>query len=239
MICEAYFDVKQTDLDKNGCLKPASMLYFAQEIAGIHATQLGTGWDALQKKGLFWAVIRTRAEVFAQPEADTQILLKTWPLPTTRTAYPRCVMGYDGEGKLLFKVLSLWVLMDVHTRLMVLPGKSGVVVEGVVLGDEPASPRALPSKEPDSIQMRTVTTAQLDRNGHMNNTRYMDWVMELSSGEKPVKGFDLCYFNEGRLGDIMELGYSLQEDNLVVDIHRTKTDVADKKERIFAALVAF
>lgn len=239
MTYEANFQVKKSDMDEKGCLKPASILYFAQEVAGAHATQLGTGWDVLQQKGLFWAVIRTRAEVYAQPKADTQILVKTWPMPTTRTAYPRCVMGYDEKGTVLFKVLSLWVLMDVHTRAMVLPGKSGVVVEGIAMGDEPASPRALPSKEPDSVQMRTVTTAQLDRNGHMNNTRYMDWVMELSSFQKPVKSFDLCYFNEGRLGDIMELGYSLQEDNLVVDIHRTSTDVADKKERIFAASVAF
>ena len=100
-------------------------------------------------------------------------------------------MGYDADGTLLFKVLSLWVLMDVKTRAMVLPGKSGIGVPGVVVGNEPATPRALPTKQTEHIQLRTVTTAQLDRNGHMNNTRYMDWVMELSQFERHIKSFEL------------------------------------------------
>ena len=184
-------------------------------------------------------MIRTRAELFENPRPDRQILVKTWPMPTTRTAYPRCVMGYDSEGSLLFKVLSLWVLMDVNSRAMVLPGKSGVTVEGVICGGEPENPRALPVKAPERVETRVVGRAQLDRNGHMNNTRYMDWVMELVQDDRPVKGFDLCYFNEGRLGDTVELGSALCADSLTVDIHRQSTDAPGKKERIFAASVAF
>ena len=112
-------------------------------------------------------------------------------------------------------------------------------VSGFVLGGEPESPRALPSKEQERVERRVVGKTQLDRNGHMNNTRYMDWVMELVQEDRPVKGFDLCYFNEGRLGDFMELGSSLTGDTLTVDIHRENTDVHGKKERIFAASVAF
>lgn len=238
MTYEKIFQIAQTDKDQHGQLKPAAMLYYAQEVAGFHATELGAGWDALQEKGLFWAVIRTRAEVYAQPKKD-QIIVKTWPMPTTRTAYPRCVMGYDEDGTLLFKVLSLWVLMDVQTRAMVLPGKSGVGVSGVTMGNEPESPRALPSKALEHSQKRTVGTQQLDQNGHMNNTRYMDWVIDLCDGQRTVKSFDLCYFNEGRLGDEMKLGYSLSEDDLTVDIHREKTNVPGEKERIFAAFVTF
>ena len=238
MIHERSFKIENTDLDQCGNIKPASVLYFAQEIAGSHAAQLGTGWDVLQEKGLFWAVIRTRAEIFGQPKGGV-VVAKTWPMPATRAAYPRCVMGYDEDGSLLFKVLSLWVLMDVKTRAMVLPGKSGIGVPGVQLGDEPPMPRALPTKQTEPIQLRTVTTAQLDRNGHMNNTKYMDWVMEVSDFSTPVKGFELCYLNEGRLGDVMELSTEQSTDNLTVDIRREKTDVPGEKERIFAASVWF
>ncbi len=239
MIYEKYYTVAPSDMDAHGRLKPSALLYYAQEAAGDHAALLGTGWEALQEQGLFWAVIRTRAELFGQPRCGEQVTVKTWPLPTTRTAYPRCVMGYDSKGALLFKVLSLWVLMDVKSRVMVLPGKSGVTVEGKLLGGEPETPKGLPVKEAARVEGRVVSKEHLDRNGHMNNTRYMDWVMELAPPDRAVQGFELCYFNEGRLGDEMELGSSLCGDILTVDIHRENTDVHDKKERIFAASVAF
>lgn len=239
MIHEISYKTKQEHCDRLGRLKASSILYFAQEAAGAHATALGTGWDKLQEKGLFWAVIRTRAEILEHPKCGEVITVKTWPLPTTRTAYPRCVMGYNQNGKLLFKVLSLWVLMDVHTRGMVLPGKSGVEVAGSLIGGEPESPRALPSKDSECLEMRVVGPELLDRNGHMNNTRYMDWVTELIREDRPIKSFDLCYFNEGRLNDEMELGYGIHDGILTVDIHRLSTDVDGKKERIFAASVAF
>ena len=237
MIHTLKMPIKETDLNEVGALKPASILYYAQEAAGAHAVALGTGWEELQKKHLFWAVIRTKAEVFEKPTGN-EITVKTWPMPTSRTAYPRCVEGYDGD-KLLFKVLSLWVLMDTETRAMVLPGKSGVPVTGTVDGTEPTMPRSLPVTESAQVLNKTVETIHLDRNGHMNNTRYMDWVMELLSTEKTVKGFELCYLNESRLGECMELGYTQEEHTLTVNIHRRRTDVTDKKDRIFAAVVQF
>lgn len=211
----------------------SEILYYAQEAAGAHATVLGTSWEELQKKNLFWAVIRTKVEMIAQP-AGTEITLKTWPMPTSRTAYPRCVMGYDENGTLLFKVLSLWVLMDVNTRAMVLPARSGVEVIGTIVGGEPEMPKGLPVTEPEQTVYKTVEQCHLDRNGHMNNTRYMDWVAELIP-EKSVNTMELCYFNEGRLGDQMELSYTLTEDTLTLNIHRLRTDGTAQKDRIFGA----
>ena len=237
MIYELKLPVKPEDLDHCGKLNMSALLYYAQEAAGAHATVLGTGWDELQKKNLFWAVIRTRAEVLKQP-AGKEITLKTWPMPTSRTAYPRCVMGYDADGTLLFKVLSLWVLMDVNTRAMVLPAKSGVEVLGTIEGGEPEMPKGIPVTEQENRIYKTVERQQLDRNGHMNNTRYMDWVMELMP-EKEVESMELCYFNEGRLDDNMELAYTLNDGTLSLNIHRLRTDGTDSKDRIFAASVRY
>jgi len=237
MIHEIKMPVTPAQKDSHGRLNMSAILYFAQEAAGKHAAALGAGWDELQKKNLFWAVIRTRAEVEDAVCGD-EIVLKTWPLPTSRTAYPRCVMGYDRDGTLLFKLVSLWVLMDVNTRAMVLPGKSGVKVLGAVEGNEPELPKGLPFTEQEQTCYKTVEQCHLDKNGHMNNTRYLDWVMELA-GEKATQNVELCYFNEGRLGDQMELSYTLTEEALSVNIHRTGTDDGAAKDRVFAARLRF
>jgi len=237
MIYEMNMQVKPEQIDPAGRLKMSAILYLAQEAAGKHAAKLGAGWDELQKKNLFWAVIRTRAEVKAAVCGD-EILLKTWPMPTSRTAYPRCVMGYDRDGKLLFKLVSLWVLMDVNTRAMVLPGKSGVEVLGSAEGSEPDLPKGLPFTQQEHTVYKTVEQCHLDRNGHMNNTRYLDWVME-QAGENTAEEMELCYFNEGRLGDRMEVSYTQTGEALSVNIHRRGTGDPSAKDRVFAARLRF
>ncbi|MBE6982090.1 MAG: hypothetical protein E7437_07220 [Ruminococcaceae bacterium] len=238
------FLVDTIHLDCFGRLKPSVLLYFAQEAAGGHCLQLGTDWDSLQKKHLFWALIRTSVQITRLPGAGETVTVETWPMPTTRTAYPRATVGYDQAGQELFRSVSLWVLMDTHTRAMVLPGRSGVEISGVVRGNELAAPRSLPPQTLSRHDLRTVRFSQLDRNGHMNNTRYMDWVDDLLPAAfhqvHPVRGFTLCYLSEAREDQQIRLDFDLDAQGaLVVDAHRENTDVPTGKERVFAARVEF
>ena len=112
----------------------SGLLHMVQEAAGEHSATLGTARQALQEKNLFWAVIRHRAQILRMPEKGEAVHVTTWPMPTTRSAYPRATEGFDKDGNLLFRAVSLWVLMDTATRAMVLPKRSGVEVAGVTRG---------------------------------------------------------------------------------------------------------
>jgi len=165
-------------------------------------------------------------------------------MPTTRVAYPRSVVAYDEQGQELFRAISLWVLMDLDSRAMVLPGKSGVIVEGTLTGSELALPHSLMPKDMTDQQTRTVTYSCLDRNGHMNNTRYLDWLDDLLPSsfhsDHTAREFIICYSNEAREGQQISLGWKLSEEGcLQVDAHREKTDVSDKSERVFSAQILF
>ena len=134
--------------------------------------------------------------------------------------------------------------MDIETRGMVLPGKSGVLVEGTLTGSELAVPHSLMPKDMTDHTLRTVTYSCLDRNGHMNNTRYLDWVDDLlparfHHSHSPSE-FVICYHSEAREGQDVSLDWKLSEDGcLQVDAHREKTDVPGKTERVFSAQVLF
>lgn len=230
-------------VDCYGRLKPSVLLYFAQEIAGEHCIQLGTDWDSLQKAGLFWALIRTKVEITRLPQLGEELTIETWPMPETRTAYPRCTVAYDSHGQECFRILSLWVLMDTENRTMVLPGKSPIHVPGLARGNEPEAPRALPAHGGALSAQRIVGFGELDRNLHMNNTRYLDWVMDLPDvsyhNTHSLKGFTICYFSEARHRQNISLAGALESDILYVDGYREKTDVPGEKERVFAAKLQF
>lgn len=235
--------VEAIHVDRYGYLRPGALLWFAQEAAGQHSALLGADYDSLAQKGLFWAVTRHGVSIRRMPRTGETLQLETWPMPATRVAYPRMVVARDAVGAIVFEVLSLWVLMDGATRGMVLPGKSGVSVPGILKGTEPEQPRSLPPVQGTQSCSRTVTYSCLDRNGHMNNTRYLDWVDDLNSSdfhrENRLASFSVCYLSEAREGDALELEWAQDTGILQVDGHRQRTDDHSGKQRIFAVRMCY
>ena len=238
------FTIDRVHLDCFGRCKPSSLLFFAQEAAESHCLILAADWRTLQEKNLFWAVIRQKVQVTRLPGHGETITVETWPMPTTRVAFPRSTVAYDEAGNEVFRAISLWVLMDMNTRAMVLPGKSGVIVEGTLRGSELATPGSLLPKALENQMLRTVRFSQLDRNGHMNNTRYLDWVTDLLPSAfhegHPAREFTICYLSEAREQDRITLSWQLQDGPvLAVDAHRTGTDVPAGKQHVFSARMRF
>ena len=244
LIYRQNFTVSDNEVDRYGRLTPSKLLFFVQEVAGRHFDRLAMDYDALLEKNLFWAVIRHKVQITRLPRRGETVTVETWPMPTTRVAYPRSVIAYDSQGHECFRAISLWVLMDVESRAMVLPGKSGIEVPGTVRGDELSAPGSLPPKELSQSRQRTVCFTDLDRNGHMNNTRYLDWIDDLLPSafhqDHPVAEFTVCYLSEAREGDPMQLEWDTLEDGaLLVEGKRLSAADGDKPSRIFAAKLSF
>lgn len=236
-------DYKVTDIavDCFGRMKTSMILFLAQEVAGQHCNLLSVNYDTLAAKRMFWAVTRHRVQITRLPVRGETIRIETWPMPTTRVAYPRSVIAYDEQDQECFRAISLWVLMDLDKRSMILPGKSGISVLGTLRGLELDSPNGLVAKELRSHRSRTVCFTDLDRNGHMNNTKYLDWISDLlPSGfheNNTPREMTVCYFSEAKEGQELSLSWDfLEEDLIQVDAHRQSDE---KLERVFSARFQF
>ena len=235
------YEVTDIAVDCYGRMKPSMILFLAQEVAGRHCNLLSVDYDTLAAKRMFWAVTRHRVQITRMPVRGETIRIETWPMPTTRVAYPRSVIAYDAQGNECFRAISLWVLMDLDKRSMILPGKSGISVVGTLRGLELDTPNGLVAKDLRCHQSRTVCFTDLDRNGHMNNTKYLDWISDLlpsrfHENHQP-REMTVCYFSESREGQSLQLSWDFPEEGcLLVDAHRQQDD---KLERVFSARYLF
>ena len=231
------FTLDHIHTDRFGRATPAALLYFVQEAAGNHCSLLAVDARALAPKHLFWAVTRNRVQITRLPRLGETITVETWPMPTTKVAYPRSVVAYDGQGNELFRSISLWVLMDDRTRGMILPNLSGITVDGALTGTELTAPRAIASRPMRLQKTETVGFSLLDQNGHMNNTRYLDWVMDLLPSAfhetRPVVEFTVCYLNEAKEGDAVTLSHELDESAVLT------VDASCGESRVFSAQIRF
>ena len=238
------FLVRPTETDRYGRLKPSAMLLYIQQTAGEHSDSYNLTYDALAQRGIFWAVIRHNIEITRLPRENEIIMLETWPMPTTRVAYPRSTVAYDEQGNVLFRSICLWILMDLNNRSMLVPGKSGVEVEGFLRGDELPTPKSLLPKPLQQHTPRQVVFSDLDKNGHMNNARYLDWVQDLLPSDHhrdhPIQELTMSYINEALETQQLDLTWDRDEEGtLYVDIHRSNGNSPDDYDRIFAARVKY
>ena len=243
-IYQQKFFVSDQCVDCFGKLKPSTLLYFAQDIAGQHCLSLSVDYDTLAKQRMFWAITRHKVQITRMPQRGETITIETWPMPTTRVAYPRSMVAFDAQGNELFRSISLWVLMDLDNRNMILPGKSGISVNGTLRGTELATPHSLLPKQLGNQITRTVTYSLLDRNGHMNNTRYLDWVDDLLPSAfhagHTAREFTVCYLSEALEGQQIQLDWELSDGPcLQVDAHRESVNAPGKQERVFSVQMLF
>ncbi|MDO5400007.1 MAG: thioesterase [Eubacteriales bacterium] len=235
------FEITDNMVDRYGALRPSSVLFFAQEVAGEHCKALAVDYDTLARRRMFWAVTRHRVQITRMPRRGETIRIETWHMPTTRVAYPRSLVAYDREGNECFRSIALWVLMDLDTRNMILPGKSGIELAGSLRGTELAIPKGVLSTALGNQRSRSVCFTDLDRNGHMNNTRYLDWIDDLLPSafhcEHTLKEFTVCYLSEAREGQSLNLKWDFPANGILqVDALR---HTEDREERVFCAKMLF
>lgn len=238
------FTITSSECDPFGRIKPAAILSIMQEVAGAHCQGTPVDWPALAEKNLFFAITRQHVQITRLPRHGETITVETWPGKTSRVAYPRNTVACDEKGNELFRAISLWVLMDMTTRAMVLPGKSGILLDGSVQGGELPVPASIGLAELKAAAHRQVCYSELDRNLHMNNCRYMDWVQDLlpSAFHKghPIGDFTICYLSEAREADRVELHYELAEDGaLLVNGLMEKPDDKGGHRRVFAVRATY
>ena len=237
-VYEKTFQIPTFATDRFGRLKCSYLLGLAQEVAGDHSALLGADYASTQ---LYWVITRQKVQITRLPAAGEKITLETWPMPTTRVAYPRSTIARDAEGNELFRSISLWVLMDPASRALVLPGKSGVTVDGLLRGSELAVPGSLVPKNFQNTACRTVCYTELDTNGHMNNARYLDWLEDLLPAAfhktHTPREFTICYQSEATEGETLDLNWELSaEGSLRLDGLRQNQEA---NVRVFSAQMLF
>ena len=172
------FTLRPRDCDLNDKWRPSAILETMQDVAGTHSLLLGCGREELVKKNIIWVLSRSELHMDRYPESGEQITVHTFPTPTRICFFPRYYIFTDARGEMVGKAGTLWLLLDLTTRRMLPPGDVGKLIPDnkdlSVPMNLPATVGNLQGEEFVS-EYRPVYT-DLDVNGHVNNTRYADWL---------------------------------------------------------------
>ena len=187
--------IRTRDCDMFGRWKPSALLEVMQETATAHCESVGLSRDKTDERGVVWVVSRCRVEFVRPLRLNEPCRVETFALPEKHLFYPRGHVFYNGAGETVGGALSLWLLMDVATRR--------AVKDDFVLGRLPIDQRPAPARQPRTVRPAgdelaagafTPPFTDFDVNGHVNNTKYMDWCWN-ALGMEALKGRELAAFD--------------------------------------------
>jgi acyl-ACP thioesterase len=197
---------------------------------------LGVGRAAMRQSGQVWILSRLSVFINRRPKFDENMTIRTWPRGANKLCAIRDydihfspdIAGHtDGPCRdtALVRGRSAWLVVDLAKRR---PLRPQIAMDNLPLNE---NVNALPGENPDGNDAppalaardygaaipvpRRASYSDIDYNGHVNNTRYIQWIQDLLEPEmlKNAKQLrlDINYLSEVLYGETIAL-YSMTID---------------------------
>ena len=230
--------VASFDTDSADRMRLSAVLRYQQEAGEQHLGPAGLGWRDLSGHGIAFVASRWHAVIHRLPRLEEEVILTTWHRDRKGPRFFRCYEWRDAEGLLLIEGVMQFALVSV-TDHRLLRGD-----EFMALAPLPDAPHGVGCPDPARFTLTEPTAAgayevrwsDIDRNGHMNNTRYADLMWDFLptvwQGREPAD-VELYFAGESRQGDFLSLCVSM-------DSEKTCCVAGDTdRGRTFAAKITF
>lgn len=185
------------------------LLNLFQDTAWIHATHLDHGHEEMIRDNTAWVLTRQKLMMNKWPSWGTNIVLKTWVRPISGIVAIRDFEVWSGD-ELLGKCTTQWLILDLITRK---PAAKNLTLSPNLSRQElPETLEASKIILKDQLIKLSefhVRNSDLDLNGHVNNTKYAQWVLDSVTEDKHrefiLKEYEVNFIAETKLGDTVSI----------------------------------
>lgn len=245
------FTVRSNDTDMNDNIAIHSLMSLIQEAASSDAQVLGFGASDFDKSGYCWLLLRASIRLAAKPRWRDDIIIDTWTNGSEKLIALRDFNISDKSGYLYGKATTSWLVADKETkspkRITVLGKPEMEIYNHSALGfNAPKINESIAKLSSDPVMTRTAGYSEIDRNEHVNNTKYIAWCIDALGAAKDgftdICGIDINYNSEVLLGDTIDLYHCVFPIESGFDENATMADLIigrhqSKEKTAFSAII--
>lgn len=222
---EDIYSISFYEVDAKNRISLPNLWKYLQETAWNHANRIGIGYSDLSRNNFFWILSRLTIDIREYPVWGDQIRVKTWLLESSRLFAFRDFSIMKEDGRIIGGAKSAWVVLHLKTRkpqriepflreLNPLPDQHG----GTTKLERLPAPG-----HPDEETFFTVRYSDLDLNLHVNNARYIEWILDSYSFEMnqthQITIFEINYLAESNCGDELIVRTEEKKDSHLTFLH--------------------
>ncbi|AOW21604.1 acyl-[acyl-carrier-protein] thioesterase [Urechidicola croceus] len=234
---EKEFELRYFEMNKYGEASPTTILTLLEETAADHCYSIDYSLYNLIEQKVGWVLISGAMEMERYPTYKEKIIIRTWLSKYSTIKGFRENIIYDENYNVIGRSRGLWVFFDIERRRPIqifddIKKKWSYCVEESLNQD---ITKKIPEvNNADYTLEYNVNRYDTDMNKHVNNIRYLQWLMETIPDEildnYYLHSIDGRFISEANYGDTI---ISLTENN-IDDNSFSHTVKVDQKSTVCA-----
>jgi len=228
------FELRYFEMNKFGEASSTTILTLLEETAADHCYSINHSLYDLEKQNVGWVLLSGIMQMDRYPAYKEKITIRTWLSAYSTVKGFRENIIYDEQGRVIGKAKGLWLFFDINKRrpipiFDVFKEKWSFCKEECIQYDVTKKIAAIDS----SIHTKEFKVGRfdVDTNQHVNNIRYLQWLMESISEEISdnlyLSVIDGRFIAEAQLADII-ISFFEKDINDNSYIHTIKTQGNNK-----------
>jgi len=231
---ERQFELRYSEMDRFGIATPTTMLKLIEETAADHCRDIDMSLYDLERMNIGWVLLSGIIQMDRYPAYKENITIRTWLSSYSLIKGYRENIIFDEQWNIIGRAKGIWVFFDINRRrpmpiLESIKSKWSYCEE---LSLEQNIVHKIEAIDKASyITEYHVRRFDTDMNKHVNNIRYLQWVIESMPEEYADNYFlhiiDGRFIGEAQYGDTI---VSLTEEGPDKDsfIHAVKIQGSNK-----------
>ena len=224
---------RMNDFDGRGQMTVSAMLKNFETVSNHHAASVGVMvMDTTLNNGIGWVLTDWRIGVERTPTYKDKLHIETWLFRSTHSSRTsRDALLKDDTGEVLVRASAKIALVRLADN------KPLLLSDSAVAPFQPESIGAFPDRLPrlrvpvryDSGMPVVLRRSDMDYNGHLHNTAYLDIAMELAPKqirEEGIHSFRISYRLPLRYGDTVTLKGAPKDGGWAATFFRGETPYA-------------
>ena len=175
------FELRYFEMNHLGLATPTTILALLEETAADHCYDINHSLFDLVEKNIGWVLVSGALQMDRYPNYKEKITIKTWLSSYSTIKGYRENIIFDANQNIIGRAKGLWVFFDIENRKP-LPIFNEIKEKWSYYSEESIDvniKKKIPAIE-DPIYTKSfkVNRFDTDMNKHVNNIRYLQWVIE-------------------------------------------------------------
>lgn len=215
------FSPRMSDFDRNGRLSFEAVLQMVETAGSNHSNAVNDNVIEGSRRGNAWIVAEWRGEILREPENACGLKNTTWirKTPSLATVW-RDFEVTDNSGEVYIRAEAKSCIVNTETRRLTR------ISDELMNAYLPEEKRAFEEDEkklraPKELRGETpvfVRESDIDFNGHVHNTRYMSYFLEVLPKERRFNSFRIAYLKSVTKEDRVTVGLTETDEGVFAGV---------------------
>ncbi|MBE5822288.1 MAG: hypothetical protein E7311_06880 [Clostridiales bacterium] len=222
MIYEEKMKTGIEDAGKNDLITNRTILRLLENIGGYQSDKVGYGLLDIKRNGVSWILLDWKVQVLKRPKYGENLLVRTWGRNPKKVTVGRDYEIYNENNELCIIGTSKWALIDIESKKIAKITQEVIdkyEIEEQTVFEEEIDKVNIPNEFTTTFTFKPQRR-NIDVNGHMHNTHYLELAYETlpeeGYQERPYNNFRISYKKEIKLEDTITCNYGYQDNKHII-----------------------